>query len=649
MGQIIHGSYQSQQIQEFCEQNSIDINIFQNQIKFLSQMKYQYVGILGNGLFGQQIQAYSENYQSVAIKIIYSKNSGLETALKQSTKYKQIKNTQHLAQIHEIVYNPSLNTYYIVQELADCSLKEILESCKLTDKQIYETTLQLLEGLAELENLGLIHGDIKTENILYNRPKNKFMFTDFGLAQVLMKSNKPASSNSKQLQRTQIYGAPELEKEQDTSRFQNKMDTYALGMVLSEIIIGKGFELEESIDIKNNNDIQDYIPFDSHHKFYIEKIILNMVKVSKKERQETSELINTLKKNFEFNEQDLMAIYIKEISKLLQNQQKISKDYQMYYQKYFSQRNLQKISANESRTQIGDGQLYGIIDAIKLCKNIQELELQFYVNLITDSGLFAITSLVNDHSKSLEILTINFEENQIRDRGILQLFQSINKCLLLRKLSLSFTKNRITDDGFRGLIPLANSSQIQLQELKLHFSENQITGNGLIDVLKALQQQKKLTSLSLYLADICINDQDFYGITEVLTNFKQLHELKLCFQRNDLSSDGFKGLAEIFKDNILLQSLEFYFQQNKIDDQGLISVVDKLQFCQKLQLVELFFSENRITDHGLIGTADSLRKCKQLKDIYIDFSENKIQEKQRIQQIFDGNFKGKMNFYSIDF
>lgn len=142
------------------------------------------------------------------------------------------------------------NNYYIVQEFCDGGdLRTKLNKEKnFSEKVATEYLLQLLNGFIELLTHGIIHRDMKPENILIHNKTVKI--ADFGFAKnVLWRS---------QLVKTQVgtplYMSVEMLSEQ---KYTSKCDIWAIGLLFYEMLYGrvpwsaKGeFELVQNI-LKN--------------------------------------------------------------------------------------------------------------------------------------------------------------------------------------------------------------------------------------------------------------------------------------------------------------------------------------------------------------------------------------------------------------
>jgi eukaryotic-like serine/threonine-protein kinase len=103
---------------------------------------------------------------------------------------------------------------------------------KLDPTTALEIVRQLCAGLSEAHHSGVVHGDLKSANIILSQNNDRSLrpvITDFGLASG---ANQPSGA----LGGTPDYMAPELLRGQKTSKAS---DVYALGIILYEIVTGR--------------------------------------------------------------------------------------------------------------------------------------------------------------------------------------------------------------------------------------------------------------------------------------------------------------------------------------------------------------------------------------------------------------------------
>lgn len=184
--------------------------------------------------------------------------------------------------------------HYIVLEYADSITlnKYIKSKGHLTNEETIDFSIQIAQGLLSAHKQGIIHRDIKPQNILITKEKVA-KITDFGIARAI-------SSNTKNITvvGTIHYISPEQAKNESVDF---RSDIYSLGCTMYEMITGKvPFDGENPASIiishlRENIGLATNTNKDCFRS--IEKIILKATKCLKSERyQNVEELIEDLKK-----------------------------------------------------------------------------------------------------------------------------------------------------------------------------------------------------------------------------------------------------------------------------------------------------------------------------------------------------------------
>lgn len=132
------------------------------------------------------------------------------------------------------------NREYIVMEYGGITLTKFMKDygkCSpqrpgLPEQTVLSIFRQLVSGLYELQCKGILHRDIKPDNILINEDTEEVKIVDFGLANF--------ADMARTMLGTPLYMAPELvveRKNTDSSR----CDVWSLGLVLYEMLTGEPF------------------------------------------------------------------------------------------------------------------------------------------------------------------------------------------------------------------------------------------------------------------------------------------------------------------------------------------------------------------------------------------------------------------------
>lgn len=196
--------------------------------------------------------------------------------------------------------------YYIVMEYVEGqTLKDlILSEGKLSNREIIDYSVQIAKALRVAHSAGIIHRDIKPQNILIDN-YGLLKVTDFGIARV---SSNATITYTSSILGTVHYISPEQAK---GNIVDEKSDLYSLGAVMYEMATGKvPFDSDNSVGIalmhiqddpvspkELNPDLSDHLNF----------IIMKLLKKDTSERfLNARELIDALEdENFDFDENDL--------------------------------------------------------------------------------------------------------------------------------------------------------------------------------------------------------------------------------------------------------------------------------------------------------------------------------------------------------
>ena len=192
---------------------------------------YKILGLVGRGQFGKVLAAIE-------------RSSGILVALKE-LKLRQLSTNRFLQQLDFLV---NLNHYnivtcraleriqdsrYIVMDYCEGgTLRKAIDSQQLSLNQSLKLVIDLLSGLEFAHEQGIIHCNLKPENILLKMSDRTWTahIADFGIAQL----------NQEVAEGTGNIGSPAyMAPEQFYGRYSSSCDLYAVGIILYELVVGK--------------------------------------------------------------------------------------------------------------------------------------------------------------------------------------------------------------------------------------------------------------------------------------------------------------------------------------------------------------------------------------------------------------------------
>jgi tRNA A-37 threonylcarbamoyl transferase component Bud32 len=126
--------------------------------------------------------------------------------------------------------------YFIMEFVDGVNLRQLEREGKLTPREALLIVPQICEALQFAHDAGIVHRDIKPDNILLDK-KGRVKIADFGIAKILGTAEDPAIPVTQGAIGTPHYMAPEqVEKPQTVD---HRADIFSLGVVFYEMLTGE--------------------------------------------------------------------------------------------------------------------------------------------------------------------------------------------------------------------------------------------------------------------------------------------------------------------------------------------------------------------------------------------------------------------------
>lgn len=200
--------------------------------------EYLLIGKIGQGGAAEIYKARQESLdRDVAVKILSSNFSDdPEIVRRFERESKVIAKLNHPNIVNVIDKGSTGGRYYFIMNYIDgTSLREVIDSKKVSLKVKMEMIVQVCKALDYAHNNGVIHRDIKPTNVLIDRQGNALV-ADFGIAQIVGVPETEMTS-SDMIMGTLAYMSPE--QKLSSTNVDQTTDIYATGVMIYEILIGK--------------------------------------------------------------------------------------------------------------------------------------------------------------------------------------------------------------------------------------------------------------------------------------------------------------------------------------------------------------------------------------------------------------------------
>ncbi len=196
--------------------------------------------LVGTGGMGAVYKARQKGLDRlVAIKILPDEISHeTKFALRFTREARALARLNHPNIVSVYEFGNANGTYFFLMEFVDGStLRDVIRSHNLTPPQALAIVPHLCDALQYAHDQGVVHRDVKPENILLDKSGN-VKIADFGLSRLIgPESQDLGLTGTHQVMGTLRYMAPE--QMESTHSVDHRADIYSLGVVFYEMLTGE--------------------------------------------------------------------------------------------------------------------------------------------------------------------------------------------------------------------------------------------------------------------------------------------------------------------------------------------------------------------------------------------------------------------------
>lgn len=229
--------------------------------------RYEIQEIIGVGGMAVVYKAYDNiDDRIVAVKILkeeFLQNEEFRRRFKNESKAIAVLSHPNIVKVYDVSFGDRLQ-YIVMEYVEGITLKEYIEQQKVINwKEALHFVIQILRALQHAHDKGIVHRDIKPQNIMLLQNGN-IKVTDFGIARF-------SRSETRTMTESAIGSVHYISPEQARGEItDDKADLYSVGVVLYEMLTGQlPFQSDSAVSVaimqlqsdpKSLREINDQIP-----------------------------------------------------------------------------------------------------------------------------------------------------------------------------------------------------------------------------------------------------------------------------------------------------------------------------------------------------------------------------------------------------
>jgi serine/threonine protein kinase len=228
--------------------------------------RYEVLSPLGKGGMGMVYKAHDRMLdEQVAIKVLraeFANTAEMAKRFRHEIKLARKVSHRNVCRIHE--YGEDGGVRYISMEYVEgTDIKQLARDKGgfLESEEAFDVAIQSADGLQAIHDVGIIHRDLKTSNIMRD-PSGRVRLMDFGIAKI--EGGDHSTGGGGLTTAGQIMGTPEYMSPEQClgDKIDHRSDVYALGVVIYEILTGSVPFRGDTPVATLFKHIQDPVPFE---------------------------------------------------------------------------------------------------------------------------------------------------------------------------------------------------------------------------------------------------------------------------------------------------------------------------------------------------------------------------------------------------
>jgi len=194
---------------------------------------YKILKKLGEGGMGEVYLAEdTELHRKVALKFLSPhlvSDADFKTRFKREAQAAAALNHPNIITIHEVAEYEG-RSFIAMEYVEGGSLRKLLAENELPVGKVIDLAMQICEGLSKAHEAGIVHRDMKSENILVNND-GRVKILDFGLAKLKATATKLTKTDA--TLGTLHYMSPEQARGEEVDQ---RSDLFSVGVILYELL-----------------------------------------------------------------------------------------------------------------------------------------------------------------------------------------------------------------------------------------------------------------------------------------------------------------------------------------------------------------------------------------------------------------------------